>query len=68
MLFATPGERKGIEDGPDGIGEEKLYSDDVRRLTLHREKENVKGRPQEGRMIVNEDQEWFRSYGAKRAN
>ena len=68
VLLTTPGERKLIEDGPEEVGLKMLYSDEVRRMTIHREKENKKGKPQKGKMIVNEDQEWFKSYGARRAN
>ena len=68
VLLATPGERLLIELGPEGIGKDSLYSDEVRRMTIHREKENKKGKPQKGKMIVNEDDKWFRDYGAGKAN
>lgn len=69
VFLITPGERKNIESVPDEdktLG--KMYSKDVNRVTLLREDENAKGVPQTGRMIVNNDDDWFSSYGAKRAN
>ena len=68
VIFATPGERKNIEDVPDNdTSYNTLYSEEVMRLTLHREDENNKGMPQKGKMIVNEDDDWFKKYGAKPA-
>tara|TARA_Y100000589_G_scaffold113117_1_gene107486 strand:+ start:3646 stop:5712 length:2067 start_codon:yes stop_codon:yes gene_type:complete len=70
MIFLiTPGERRNIESVPDENNKtfERLYSKNVQRVTLHRENENEKGTPQSGRMIVNTDDNWFSSYGAKRA-
>ena len=67
VLLATPGERLLIELGPEGICKDSLYSDEVRRMTIHREKENKKGKPQKGKMIVDEKDTWFRTYGAGKA-
>ena len=64
IIFATPGERRNIEDAPDGKAKAALYSEEVSRVTLHREEEDLKGEPQKGRMIVNNDQDWFKDYGA----
>ena len=69
IIFTTPGERRNIEDVPDdGIARGALYSEEVSRITLHREEENLKGKPQKGRMIVNNDQDWFKKYGAAGAS
>lgn len=69
IFLITPGERRNIESVPDDdntLG--KMYSENVHRVTVHRENEDLKGSPQTGKMIVNDDDDWFSSYGAKRAN
>ena len=55
-----------IEGGPEGSGSENLYGDNIRRVTVKREGEDLTGRGQTGKMTVSDDEDLFRSYAAKK--